>query len=130
LRHQAASGAEHAGAAAGNREPDVGRWPDSGPMRADQQPEVSRALGGLPIPPKTKALIIKQLIDPATRSGAEAADLIARGHLVADGYANILGQFAVAAMTPGAMMSLRFAEDLHGRGYPDVVFALQVSIQL
>lgn len=105
---------------------EVDRWPASGPMRPEQEPAVRDALDRLKMQPKDKEKILAGLAGRKTPMGADAAELIGRGHLEgADGYRDVLSQFKDGNSRPAAMMSLRHADDLYGQGQRDLLFEMK-----
>ncbi|MBS2964799.1 hypothetical protein KGA66_17205 [Actinocrinis puniceicyclus] len=102
------------------------RWPASGPMRPGQEAGVRAALERMKFPPNDRQKIFDAPKSKKSPMGADAAELIARGHLEgADEYREVLSQFKMADARPAAMMSLRHADDLHRLGHRNLLFEMK-----
>lgn len=102
------------------------RWPESGPMRDDQKQGVGDALKRLKVQPKDSDKIMAGLAGKKSPMGADAADIIGKGHLEnGDGYSDVLSQFKSANTRPAAMMSLQHGDDLSKMGQQDVLFEMK-----
>lgn len=95
-------------------------------MRPEQEDQVRANLRQLRLQPQEQQKILNALRAPDNSTGAEAADLIGRGHLqTTPGYSKVLAQLKDRGMQPAAMMSLRQGTDLYDQGEQGVLFERQ-----
>ncbi|WP_280234180.1 hypothetical protein [Nocardia cyriacigeorgica] len=95
------------------------------PMREDQVAKVSSVLDRVGMSATDKQRTIQALGNArSTPMGAEAADIIGKGHLAgAEGFKDLVSKFrGPAAARPAAMQELRLGDELHRRGSRELVF--------
>ncbi|NEW39456.1 hypothetical protein GV793_11095 [Nocardia cyriacigeorgica] len=95
------------------------------PMREDQVAKVSSVMDRLGMSGPEKQKTIQALRNArSTPMGAEAADIIGKGHLAgAEGFKDLVSKFrGPAAARPAAMQELRLGDELYRRGSRDLVF--------
>ncbi|MBF6426298.1 hypothetical protein IU440_16580 [Nocardia cyriacigeorgica] len=95
------------------------------PMREDQVAAVSSVMDRLGISGPDKQKTIQALRNAnSSPMGAEAADIIGKGHLAgAEGFKDLVSKFrGPSAARPAAMQELRLGDELYRRGHRDLVF--------
>ncbi|MFE3446533.1 hypothetical protein ACFXNW_26180 [Nocardia sp. NPDC059180] len=95
------------------------------PMREDQVAKVSSVMDRLGISGPDQQRTIQALRNArSTPMGAEAADIIGKGHLAgAEGFKDLVSKFrGPAAARPAAMQELRLGDELYRRGSRELVF--------
>ncbi|MBF6082165.1 hypothetical protein IU485_12440 [Nocardia cyriacigeorgica] len=95
------------------------------PMREDQVAAVSSVMDRLGISGLDKQKTIQALRNAnSSPMGAEAADIIGKGHLAgAEGFKDLVSKFrGPSAARPAAMQELRLGDELYRRGHRDLVF--------
>lgn len=95
------------------------------PMREDQVAAVSSVMDRLGISGPDKQKTIQALRNAnSSPMGAEAADIIGKGHLAgSEGFKDLVSKFrGPSAARPAAMQELRLGDELYRRGHHDLVF--------
>ncbi|WP_280213311.1 hypothetical protein [Nocardia cyriacigeorgica] len=95
------------------------------PMREDQVAAVSSVMDRLGVSGPDKQKTIQALRNAnSSPMGAEAADIIGKGHLAgSEGFKDLVSKFrGPSAARPAAMQELRLGDELYRRGHHDLVF--------